>query len=167
MAAWRSCMSLQPPLSFRAKSYLQGNVREVIHPYFWTEQWALEGQWSDCTQNDVRRTIISYITLIRRASVDAGRFDNEFFCGNSSLSRIYWNFMRHPISAAQLQDTLEQGLPEHRVTGTSYCINDPPALTIVGLMGLHKLSITHFVNSALRWSEHPSRIRFWLSRLVL
>lgn len=151
----------------RAENWLLGdfgNAREISHPYYKTQQWNLEGQWSNCIYNDVRRAIISYLTLIRRASADREDFDVQFFCGNSPLSTLYWDFVRNPTSAIELHNKLERSTFDFPQEDASYCHDNLSAPTMIRLTGLRKLILTNFAGSVLRWSTHPPRLRFGLNR---
>ncbi|KAL8845872.1 MAG: hypothetical protein Q9221_008991 [Calogaya cf. arnoldii] len=86
-----------------------GNVREINHHYYSTSQWHHEGQWADCQTNDLRRALISYLTLMRRASADTEAFDQQLMCRSSALAQLYWGFMEEPISAEELLHRLEIG----------------------------------------------------------
>ncbi|KAL8832752.1 MAG: hypothetical protein Q9191_000089 [Dirinaria sp. TL-2023a] len=141
-----------------------GNVREIGHSYYQTQQWNLEGQWSNCIYNDVRRAIISYLTLIRRASADREEFDVQFFCGDSPLSTLYWDFVRDPTSAMELHNKLERAKFDVAQKNASYCRDSLSAPLMIRLTGLRKLILAHYMQSVLRWSTHPPRLRFRLNR---
>ncbi|KAL8652454.1 MAG: hypothetical protein Q9226_004266 [Calogaya cf. arnoldii] len=136
-----------------------GNVREIEHHYYSTPQWHLEGQWADCQTNDVRRALISYLDLIRRASADTEAFDQQLMCRSSALAQLYWAFKEKPISAEELLHRLEIGqwnAPKERV-GECPCLAGNP------FWSLREPSTLQMVNSELRWSTVSSRWKFWAS----
>ncbi|CAL8578748.1 hypothetical protein XPA_004521 [Xanthoria parietina] len=134
-----------------------GNVREIHHPYYSTPQWHREGQWVDCQANDVRRALISYLTLIRRASADTEAFDQQFLCSSSPLAQLYWDFMAEPTSANELLHRLEVGQWNASTESSGNC----PCLQEKSIWPLRRPSNLQRVDSELRWSTVPSRWKFW------
>lgn len=79
-----------------------GRVREVQHPYHYTHKWQSRNQWSECRLNDVRRTLKTYLSVLRTAAADADRFDADFYAERQPWSKLYWDFMRRPALAGEL-----------------------------------------------------------------
>lgn len=93
-----------------------GNVREIAHPYHDTADWSGKGQWADCRANDLRRLLSSYLTFLRLAvgdsrdannnndtavGIDSPVFDVEFLRRHQAWSRMYWDFVSHPVASAE------------------------------------------------------------------
>ncbi|KAK4493738.1 hypothetical protein PRZ48_014923 [Zasmidium cellare] len=73
-----------------------GGVRHKTHSWHSTVTWQHQNQWPDCKSNDVRRALKSYLWFLREASADNLDFDRQFWERNSSWSKMYWNYVRHP-----------------------------------------------------------------------
>ncbi|KAI4183608.1 MAG: hypothetical protein LQ346_006281 [Caloplaca aetnensis] len=134
-----------------------GNVRELRHPYLATSKWHRDGQWADCQANDVRRALLSYLNLIRRAAVDSEAFDQQFLCRSSPLGELYWRFMEQPILAKELQDGLKSGSRETSAESFASCrySQESPFWTV------SKPWVSKRVNLELRWSTAPDKFTFW------
>lgn len=136
---------------------MKGNVRELRHPYLATSKWHRDGQWADCQANDVRRALLSYLNLIRRAAVDSEAFDQQFLCRSSPLGELYWRFMEQPILAKELQDGLKSGSRETSAESFASCrySQESPFWTV------SKPWVSKRVNLELRWSTAPDKFTFW------
>lgn len=137
----------------------KGNVREVHHHYYSTPQWHREGQWADCQANDVRRALVSYLNLIRRAFTNTETFDQQFVRGSSPLSQVYWRFMAEPVSANELQEELIAGHRNTSVDGFESC----PYPQYSFFWPFSKPLLARLVGLELRWSTVPSKWQFWTS----
>ncbi len=137
---------------------MKGNVRELHHAYYLASKWHREGQWADCQANDVRRALLSYLNLIRRAAVDSEAFDQQFLCRSSPLGEIYWRFMEQPISANELQNALKPGREETSSKSSASC----PYSQESPFWSLSKPWISQRVNMELRWSTAPEKFKFWI-----
>ncbi|KAL8917057.1 MAG: hypothetical protein Q9208_008173 [Pyrenodesmia sp. 3 TL-2023] len=135
-----------------------GNVRELRHPYYSTSQWHRDGQWADCQANDVRRALLSYLNLVRRAAADPGAFDQQFLCRSSLLGELYWRFMEEPISARELQDELRLGHEKRSTEGFVSCPYSQGSF----FWSTSKPLVSHRVNLELRWSTVPEKFKFWI-----
>ena len=77
-------------------------VRETTHPYHFSQLWGDPEMWPDCRLNDVRHAIKAYLSFLRTASGDIDTFDRALFDGREPWSRLYWMFLRSPVSASSL-----------------------------------------------------------------
>ncbi|KAL8661409.1 MAG: hypothetical protein Q9168_008389 [Polycauliona sp. 1 TL-2023] len=143
-----------------------GNVREINHPYYSTPKWQREGQWADCQTNDIRRALISYMNLIRRAAADKEVFDQQIICRSSALAEFYWGFMEEPVSADELLQRLETvwghgnaSVKRKSVKDNSATCDQPDS----GWWLLRSPSISQRVDLELRWSIIPGKwMMFWI-----
>ncbi|KAI1261604.1 hypothetical protein F5Y18DRAFT_195048 [Xylariaceae sp. FL1019] len=76
-----------------------GNVREIGHPYHKSRIWREAGQIGDCRVNDVVRLVKGYVSFLRMASSGDGAeaFDEAFWEGRESWSRLYWAAVRDAV----------------------------------------------------------------------
>lgn len=79
-----------------------GNVREIEHPWHKTASWVRQNQLADCKTNDVKRALKTYLSFLRAASANFDDFDKQFWKGQNPWSRMYWDFVHHPIDASRL-----------------------------------------------------------------
>ena len=63
----------------------------------------------------------------------------------------------------ELHNKLERATFDFPRKDASYCRDSLSAPIMIRLTGLRKLILTHFVESVLRWSTHPPRLRFRLN----
>lgn len=74
-----------------------GAVREIQHPLHRSIHWHHLQQWPDCRQNDIRRAIKVYLSLLRDASTEADgstrAFDEQFMAGRASWASMYWDYI--------------------------------------------------------------------------
>lgn len=74
-----------------------GAVRETQHLLHRSFAWLHLQQWPDCRQNDVRRAIKVYLSLLREATTGADgstrAFDEQFMAGWESWASMYWNYI--------------------------------------------------------------------------
>ena len=85
-----------------------GAVREIEHPWHMTRRIKRENQWADCKTNDVRRALKTYLWFIRQASGDPSAFDLAFYAEQQAWSKLYWEFMRQPVSIERTLDMSAQ-----------------------------------------------------------
>lgn len=77
-------------------------IREITHPYHFSQLWVDLEMWADCRLNDVRHATKAYLSFLRTASGTTDSFDRALFDGTEPWSRLYWRFLRNPVSASSL-----------------------------------------------------------------
>ncbi|KAI1812077.1 hypothetical protein GGS20DRAFT_578595 [Poronia punctata] len=100
-----------------------GNVRQVEHPYHKTLIWTRDSrQLEDCRLNDAVRLVKTYITFLRLSSSSLSSFDDGFWDGKESWSRLYWSAVRDPLvgnTAANMLREKSLSLPPASTDTTS------------------------------------------------
>ena len=79
-----------------------GNVRHVSHPWHATNRWTRENQIPDCTMNDLRRLLKTYMTFLREACAQQELFDDSFYQEDQAWSQLYWESVRRPVAAPSM-----------------------------------------------------------------
>ncbi|KAK3718829.1 hypothetical protein LTR37_004745 [Vermiconidia calcicola] len=105
-----------------------GSVRHIEHPWHATARWQRENQWADCALNDVRRLLKTYLSFLRDASGDSSNFGQALYAEEQAWSKMYWQFMRNPISdeatlhLSKFHDPAEE--PEWKLDTASAVVED-------------------------------------------
>lgn len=73
-----------------------GNTRETNHPWHNTNLWRRNNRWSNCSLEDTRRALKSYLTFLREASHDRKQFDLDFLDSRTEWAQMYWSFVWSP-----------------------------------------------------------------------
>ncbi|KAF2262037.1 hypothetical protein CC78DRAFT_325908 [Lojkania enalia] len=140
-----------------------GNVRNIDHPFHSSQIWRDNHQLEDCRANDVVRALKSYLQFIRAAANDSFVFDEVFFEGKETLSRLFWWTIDDAkvMSAEELrvrsevESPMQTARPYALVSASSY--KEPSLLRRIFVSRCKRLS--HAVNIALRarFSERHAR----------
>lgn len=79
-----------------------GSVRQIDHPWHTSTLWRREKQKRDCRKNDVHGMLKTYVSFLRQAAASDAAFGSSFFAEAQAWGRLYWDYMRAPVSATIL-----------------------------------------------------------------
>lgn len=146
-----------------------GNMREIGHPFHQTHEWTRKNQWTDCRLNDVRRTLKTYLGVLRNAASAEALFDEHFYQEQQPWSSLYWNYIRNPVPAETLVRMQEEGYapqrPENMTEVCLTCIHAARQVAITRELKCTKLKMTprQWWRLGAFWSkyEHEVNKAWW------